>query len=287
MIGILQCPVCRALLLPSADGYRCSRMHAFDVARQGYVNLLLSHKKHSKEPGDSPEMILSRRRFLNLGLYDTISEEINRVVVDTLPDAGRASAFTVLDAGCGEGFYLTRLKDYVSKRLGDSHRGEYYGIDISKFAVRQATQRDTVINWFVASVADLPFVPASFDIVMNIFSPPDAAEFSRILKKTGKLVLVSPGPRHLYGLREIIYPTTREHAQPDMVEQARELFALTACTRINYPMELKTKSEIMDLLAMTPYFWNIGLNTKSKVEALDRLSMDVDIEIRVLCKTVR
>jgi len=278
--AILQCPVCRDLLLLSADGYQCSRMHTFDAARQGYVNFLLSHKKHSKEPGDSPEMILSRRRFLNLGLYDKVSEGINQAVVDALQDAERGSAFTIIDAGCGEGFYLKRLKE----RLAGLLAGEYYGVDISKFAVRQATQRDKTINWFVASIADLPFVPASFNIVLNIFSPANIAEFSRILKTTGKLVLVSPGPRHLNGLREIIYPVAREHAQPDLGEQAQKLFALSSTTRINYPIELKTKAEIMDLLAMTPYFWNIGLSTKSKVEALDRLALDVDVEIRVLSK---
>jgi 23S rRNA (guanine745-N1)-methyltransferase len=286
MTTILQCPVCRDLLLLSADGYQCSRMHTFDAARQGYVNFLLSHKKHSKEPGDSPEMIMSRRRFLNLGFYDKISEGINQAVVDALPDTERGSAFMVLDAGCGEGFYLKRLKERLSARFGDSNPVEYYGVDISKFAVRQATQRDKAINWFVASIADLPFVPASFDIVLNVFSPANSPEFSKILKKTGKLVLVSPGPRHLNGLREIIYPVAREHTQPEMVEQARELFALSACTRINYPIELKTKAEIMDLLAMTPYFWNIGLNTKSKVAALDRLAMEVDVKIRVLNKII-
>ncbi len=286
MTTILQCPVCRNLLLLSADGYQCSRMHTFDAARQGYVNFLLSHKKHSKEPGDSPEMILSRRRFLNLGLYDKVSEGINQAVAATLPDAERSSAFTVIDAGCGEGFYLRRLKECLSSYSGNPGTLEYYGVDIAKFAVRQATQRDKTINWFVASIVDLPFVPASFNIVLNIFSPANSAEFSRILKKNGKLVLVSPGPRHLNGLREIIYPVAKEHAPPEMGEQAQKLFSLSATTRINYPIELKTKAEILDLLAMTPYFWNIGLSTKSKVEALDRLALDVDVEIRVLCKIV-
>lgn len=285
MTAILQCPVCRNLLLLSADGYQCSHMHTFDAARQGYVNFHLSHKKHSKKPGDSPDMVRSRRRFLDRGLYDKVSEGINEAVVAVLPEAGRGSSFTIIDAGCGEGFYLERLKKGLADRFGSANAGEYYGVDISKFAVRQATQRDKTINWFVASIVDLPFVPASFDVVLNIFSPANAAEFSRLLKKTGKLVLVSPGPRHLNGLREIIYPIAKQHAQPKMSEQAQRLFSLSATTRINYRIELKTRDEIMDLLAMTPYFWNIGLSTKSKVEALDRLVLDVDVEIRVFNKT--
>lgn len=286
MTSILQCPVCRELLLLSADGYQCFKNHTFDAARQGYVNFLLAHKKHSKEPGDSPEMIRSRRRFLDLGLYNRVSDNVNEAIADALPGPETEGAFTILDAGCGEGFYLKRLKEFLLRGLG-SRTLDYYGVDISKFAVRQATQRDKTMNWFVASINDLPFAAFSFDIVLNIFSPANVAEFSRILKETGSLVIVSPGPRHLNGLREIIYPIAREHAAPDIAEQAGGLLALSTTTRVNYRIELKSSAEVMDLLAMTPYYWNIDLGTKSKVEALDQLATDVDVEIRVFRKTGR
>jgi 23S rRNA (guanine745-N1)-methyltransferase len=141
------------------------------------------------------------------------------------------------------------------------------------------------MQWLVASIVDLPFASSSLDIVLNVFSPVNFAEFSRILRKTGKLMIVSPGPRHLNGLREIIYPIAREHARSAMTEQARGLFSPCAETRINYQIGLKSTGEIMDLLAMTPYFWNIDLDTKSRVEALDRLTLDVDVEVRVFRKT--
>jgi 23S rRNA (guanine745-N1)-methyltransferase len=285
MTSILQCPVCRNLLLLSADGYQCSKNHTFDAARQGYVNFLLAHKKHSKEPGDSPEMIRSRRRFLDLGHYNRVSDGINEAVDGNLHGSESGRAFSILDAGCGEGFYLKRLKESLAHGPGKPVPIDYYGVDISKYAVRMATQRDKTMDWFVASIVDLPFAPASLDIVLNVFSPADVAEFSRILKQAGKLVIVSPGPRHLNGLREIIYPIAREHAQSAMVEQARGLFALLTETRTNYQIELKSSGEIMDLLAMTPYFWNIDLSTKSRVEALDQLTLDVDVEVRVFRKT--
>jgi len=281
---ILQCPVCQNLLLLSADGYQCSKNHTFDAAREGYVNFLLSHKKHSKEPGDSPEMIRSRRRFLDLGHYNGVSEGINAAVADNLSGSESGGAFSVLDAGCGEGFYLKRLKESLTHGPGNPMPVDYYGVDISKFAVRQATKRDRAIDWFVASIVDLPFAPASLDILLNVFSPANYAEFSRVLKDTGKLVIVSPGPRHLNGLREIIYPIVREHAESAMTEQVKGLFSLSTETRVNYQIELKSREEIMDLLAMTPYFWNIDLKTKSKVEALDRLKLDVDVKIRVMSK---
>jgi len=279
---VLQCPVCRNPLLLSACGYHCINKHSFDAARQGYVNFLLSHKKHSKEPGDNREMIESRRRFLDRGFYDRVSDGINEVVARELeePTRERARALNILDAGCGEGFYLKRLKTALAKGPID-----YYGVDISKIAVRQATQRDRTMSWFVASIVDLPFASGSLDVVLNVFSLADFAEFSRILRPSGKLVIASPGPRHLNGLREIIYPVAREHAGSTREEQARGLFSLAAERRVTYRLELKNNAEIMDLLAMTPYFWNIGLDTKSKVEALDRLALDVDVLISIFKKT--
>lgn len=282
---ILQCPVCREVLLRSPNGYQCVNKHSFDAARQGYVNFLLAHRKHSKEPGDNREMIESRRRFLDRGLYDRVSDAVNEAVAGNLCRPERGRSFNILDAGCGEGFYLKRLKESLARGPGTSCPVDYYGVDISKVAVRQATQRDRTMSWFVASIVDLPFAPGSLDIVLNVFSLADFTEFSRILQAAGKLVIASPGPRHLNGLREIIYPVAREHAGSTRAEQAKGLFSLADEKRINYQLELKSNREIMDLLAMTPYFWNIDLNTKSRVEALDRLALDVDVLISVFKKT--
>jgi 23S rRNA (guanine745-N1)-methyltransferase len=284
MTIILQCPVCRNPLLNSADGYKCSNNHTFDAAREGYVNLLLVHKKNSKQPGDSKEMILSRKRFLDLGLYNRISDGINEAVAGNLTGPGNGRTFNILDAGCGEGFYLKRLKEFLAQRPGTRISADFYGVDISKFAVRQATQRDRNIDWFVAGIKDLPFAQSSLDMVLNVFSPADFSEFSRVLRETGGLLIASPGPRHLNGLREVIYPNAREHAPSTITEEAKVLFSLSAETRINYQIELTSREAIMDLLAMTPYFWNIDLKTKARVEALDRLALDVDVEIRVFRK---
>jgi len=281
--SILQCPVCREVLLRSKSGCQCVNKHGFDAAHQGYVNFLLAHKKNSKEPGDSREMIESRRRFLDRGYYDRVSDGINEAVgAPGRPERGRA--FSILDAGCGEGFYLKRLKEFLARGPGAPCAVDYYGVDISKFAVRHATQRDKAISWFVASIVDLPFAIGSLDCVLNVFSLADFAEFSRILRASGKLVIASPGPRHLNGLRELIYPVAREHAGSTRAEQARGLFSLADERRVHYQLELKSNQEIMDLLAMTPYFWNIDLNTKSKVKALDRLALDVDVLISVFKK---
>ncbi len=284
MTSILQCPVCREPLLATATGYQCAARHSFDAARQGYVNLVLAHNKHSKEPGDDPDMIQSRRRFLDLGYYNQVSGGINEAIASVLSGLGHDSDCNVLDAGCGEGFYLARLKAALAHGHEAHRRMEYHGVDVSKFAARFATQRDRTMAWFVASINDLPYLNASLDIVLSVFSPANIPEFARILKAGGSLVFVSPGPRHLNGLREIIYPVTREHAAPAIIEKAQELFAPAAVSRITYPLELEGNQVIMDLLAMTPYYWNIDRETKAKVAALERLNLDVDVEVRVFRK---
>lgn len=284
MTVILQCPVCKDRLLNSADGYKCVKHHTFDVAREGYVNLLLVHKKNSKEPGDSPDMVLGRRRFLDLGHYNRVSDGINAAIGELLSTMQPDESYRILDAGCGEGFYLKRLKEALAAGQGSRTAIDYYGVDISKFAVRQATKRDKSIDWFVASIKELPFAATAFDGILSVFSPVNVEEFSRVLRERGLLVAVTPGPRHLNGLREIIYPEAREHRESSLPDQAKGLFTLEAATRVNYPIELSTGAEIMDLLGMTPYFWNIDLNTKAKVEKLGRLGMDVDVNISVFRK---
>ena len=284
MSSILQCPVCRKPLFPSADGYQCAEMHSFDAAKQGYVNLVLSHNKHSKEPGDGPEMIQSRRRFLNLGYYNRVSDGINEAIIAVLSGLAQGCDCSLLDAGCGEGFYLQRLKTALGHGSAAHQAIIYHGIDVSKFAVRQATQRDRGMDWFVASINDLPFVDTSLDLVLSVFSPANIPEFARIIKSTGSLVFVSPGPQHLNGLREIIYPVTREHQPPTIIEKAQELFAPATVTRVTYPLALQNQQEVMDLLAMTPYYWNIDEETQARVAALDHLALDVDVEIRVFSK---
>lgn len=284
MTTILRCPVCRQPLWHAPAGYQCVAHHNFDIARQGYVNLVLAHRKHSKEPGDGPEMIRSRQRFLNQGHYDRVAETINQTIGALLPSSPTTNECNLLDAGCGEGFYLQQLKAALGHGDGAERSLNYHGIDVSRFAVQQATQRDRTMAWFVASINDLPFLDSTLDVVLNIFSPAHIQEFARIVKPGGSLVFVGPGPKHLNGLREIIYPMTREHQPPSINTKARELFALAQMTRINYQLDLQGRQTIMDLLAMTPYFWNIDLATKAKVANLDRLALDVDVEIRVFTK---
>ena len=63
----LICPICGEQLHIRDKSCLCPNRHSFDIARQGYVNLLTVQQKHSLNPGDTREQVLSRRTFLEAG----------------------------------------------------------------------------------------------------------------------------------------------------------------------------------------------------------------------------
>ena len=148
---MLRCPVCNMPIVPGETVWRCAQGHSFDVARQGYVNLLPVQQKHSLHPGDTPEQVRARRRFLGAGFYAPIAA----AVCELLGPARR-----VLDVGCGEGYYL--------RQFGQAHpEAERWGLDISRDAVRLAAGADKAGHYLVATAARLPFKIAYGSVSVN------------------------------------------------------------------------------------------------------------------------
>ena len=120
---MLRCPVCHEPIFKQNDKiYCCKNNHSFDIAKKGYVNFLLSHKMNSKLPGDNKLMVDARSEFLGKGYYDIFREKLINLIDEFHPK-------TILDAGCGEGYYTNEIhKD--SRKI--------FGIDISKTALQKA-----------------------------------------------------------------------------------------------------------------------------------------------------
>ena len=175
MIQVI-CPVCGAALEPQGAAWRCAQGHCFDVARQGYVNLLTVTQKHSRHPGDTREMVAARRAFLDAGWYAPIAKTLADLVRRFCPETA-----SVLDAGCGEGYYLSQL-GWVPER---------WGIDISRDAVRYAAARDRGAHWLTATAAHLPFADGGFDCVLSMFALTAGAEFFRVLRPGGIFLIVN------------------------------------------------------------------------------------------------
>lgn len=262
---IWACPVCQSPLVKQECQWLCDNNHSFDIAKQGYSNLLLANQKRSADPGDTREMMDSRRAFLSAGHYQPLAAKLVELLSGLLPAQG-----ALLDSGCGEGYYLSALQQARPDLL-------LYGIDISRDAVKLAARQNRSVSFSVASSFHLPVLPDSLDGVLRIFAPGDNAEVSRVLKSEGKLVVVAPGPRHLFALKQIIYPEAREHLLPD----APESFELIEQHSVSYELALQGNETVKQLLAMTPFYWKASAQAKAQLGAAESLTTEVDFYIAV------
>lgn len=264
----LICPVCRRELHRLEKSLACDKGHSFDIARQGYVNLLPVQSKHSLNPGDTREMLLARRGFLDGGCYLPICESVVSALEKYAPQLP-----AIIDVGCGEGYYTS----LIHERLG----GECIGIDISKDGARMACARSRDILWLVATASSLPAADGSADAVMAMFSLLMPEEYARVLKKGGCVVEVTVGSDHLRELKEIIYDEVfiqNKHPSP-----CSELFTEAECTGHRFSLTLDNK-QLCELLKMTPHFWRIHRERREKLEETPSLTLTVHYWLRVLIK---
>ena len=252
----LLCPVCGHLLQREEHCWHCEKHHSFDIARQGYVNLLTVDRKHAKHPGDTKEMVAARKAFLDGGFYRPIADKVIDLTAPLAPEA-------VLDAGCGEGYYLTQLQQALPN-------AKFAGIDISKDAVRFAAVRNKHALWLTGTAAALPFPDGSFDGVLSMFALTVEGEFARVLKPNGWYLQVIAGPDHLMGLKRIIYPEILKKEKILHADLAG--FRLERTETLEFSFTVEENRQVQNLLSMTPHFWRISKDGAAKLAAADRLT---------------
>jgi 23S rRNA (guanine745-N1)-methyltransferase len=216
-------------------------------------------------------MLHSRRAILRAGFYDPIATATNAAVLHAM--SGRGAAH-IADLGCGEGYYLDSVKRHLAAKADVQHH--YYGVDISRAGIKMATSYDRTITWIVASLHDSPFAAQSLDVVLCMFAPIDVPDVRRVLRQDGALITVTPGPDHLDALRAIIYPSVVPHPSTPALMAGDDYFHLSSSSRVQFAIAATSHEQIMNLLAMTPYYWNISRETKALVEARSRLDLTVD-----------
>lgn len=271
---LFKCPMCNLALIKTTNTYRCANNHTYDEAKEGYVNLLLAQHKKSKNPGDSDEMIKSRQAFLNQGYYQSLSNAI----VNTIASMPKGFNQTVLDVGCGEGYYMNALAMASANNIL-----ELCGIDISKSAVKLAGKRKMDTKLAVASAYDLPFFDNTFQTIISVFSPVSALEISRLLTLDGTVIMVGPGEEHLKGLTAHIYNEVLPHKGNYSAIDESETFTLLEQIEIKETIIIKQK-DILDLLRMTPYYWQTTIEIKEKILQLKELETTLHFYIRVYKK---
>ncbi|ATG77414.1 putative RNA methyltransferase [Pseudoalteromonas sp. 1_2015MBL_MicDiv] len=230
-----QCPLCNHALLKTDSTLRCANNHSFDVAKEGYVNLLPVQQKNSKQPGDSLEMVQARRAFLERGYYGFLQENLSDII-------SNISANTIIDLGCGEGFY--------TQAIASKTNAVVYGVDISKSAVKYAAKRYSNCNFSVASISQAPFESQFADVLVSVFAPLFEQELERLANQNATLVVASPGPCHLKELKSYIYSKVNEHTEISSPKgfQKSEQALLTEHVALSF-------TDIKDLIMMTPFAW--------------------------------
>ncbi len=266
------CPVCGGALQPEGLGAVCALGHGFDRARQGYFHLLPSHKMHSKLPGDTKEMVESRRRFLEGGYYECFREALCGLAADCLKE-GKISPenAVLLDAGCGEGYYTGALRNAFP-------RAELYAFDISKAAVKAASGKYKGISFAVASSFSIP-VPDSFcDLLIDVFSPLAQEEFARVTKPGGFFLYAVPGERHLMGLKEILYEKPYENERQDTEYPG---FSFVSRREVKKELWIPDAQTALDLFSMTPYYWKTDVAGGRRLRETKGFSTEISFDFLV------
>ena len=276
----LACPIDGAQLESHDRQLVCENGHAFDIARQGYVNLLPVQHKRTKHPGDSKAMVLARTHFLNSGVYEPIANQLNKLVYTQIT-AGKETA--LLDAGCGEGYYFDALLNYLSDKDGSTDLS-FIGLDISKEAIVQASKRNKQISWVVGTNRQPPVRDESIDIILCLFGFLSVPGFQKVLKSGGKIVLVDPGPEHLKELRQVIYPEIKKSAQVSSLQTEKTGFSLVNSEALQFKISIKNNEQINNLLIMTPHFYRASKEGRQAACNLQQLILTVDVVFSVLQK---
>lgn len=239
-LDLLRCPTCRTRRLhPERGALRCPVGHTFDVARHGYASLLTGTRATS---GDDAAMVQARDRFLSTGAYAPIREVGARLVADAMSEQA-----TVVDVGCGTGYYLAGVLDRLPGARG-------LGLDTSVRALRSAARahhRAAAVAWDV--FRPFPLADAVADVVLDVFAPRNPAEFHRVLRPSGRLIVVRPGGRHLAELRERVpgMVAVDPAKEPRLHRALDPFFEAVVTERLEYPATL-SGPDALALVAMTP-----------------------------------
>ena len=264
----LICPICEKPLSRQENRFLCPENHSFDIARQGYVNLLPIQRKHSAHPGDTREQVLSRREFLSGGFYAPIAEAL----------AAAAKKYDacgpILDVGCGEGYYCTRLAKAMNAELT--------GLDISKDAVRCAAGKYKDARWLCATAAQIPVEDGAAGLLTSLFAITLPEEFHRVLRKNGLFFQVLAAQDHLLGLKKIIYDQLIFREKDTIPELPG--FALLESISIRFTFTVEG-SQVQNLFAMTPHLFRVSKAGADRLRETQSLTDTASCVLNVFRRT--
>jgi len=265
------CPLCQTAFTQQHKTQICENNHHFDIAKEGYLNLLPVQAKSSKNPGDNKEMMAARRAFLDSDGYRPLADKVAQLAAHYLQETTTAH---VLDLGCGEGYYTNRVQQALPQHY-------IQGLDIAKVAIRYAAKRYTNIDFCVASAYQIPLADSSMDLLLRIYAPSKEEELYRVIKENGYLITVTPAPRHLYQLREVIYDQVEAHPQEN---DAIKGFTKIEQIKLNYPLKITEPTQLKNLINMTPFAWKFNQQTLHTLLNQKSWEIECDFNIEIFKK---
>lgn len=259
------CPICQENLTLLETNFKCCNRHSFDLAKFGYVNLAPQIKQSANY---NKENFQNRQQILEAGFYQAILDAVSDLL------ASSKTTTTILDIGCGEGFYSRKLQESHSEKT-------FYAFDISKDSVQIAAKSEPnwAVNWFVGDLARLPIKDANMDILLDIFSPANYGKFRRVLSKDGILIKVIPTENHLKEIRQRVQDqlTNKEYSNQDIKEHFQEHFTILSSQTASLTKTI-TAEQLQALLSMTPLLFHVD---QSKIDWSQLTEITIEAEILV------
>ncbi len=258
------CPICKQPLYFENTYLCCLNKHCFDIAKQGYINLL-PHSKQSKHY--TKETFVDRGIIFKNGYYDHILQEL-LLILKSLTNVN-----TLLDVGCGEGYYSKQINELLGKEL--------FSFDISKESIKLASKGDrkNSIKWFVGDLINMPIREQSIDCILDVFAPANYTEFKRVLNKKGYIIKIVPATTHLIELREAAKEQLRNnrYSNKEVKHYFGKNFSILLTKEVTKTYLIP--SEHLEIFAnMTPLLFNIH---KEDIDLSGIRELTIGVEILV------
>ncbi|RDY28263.1 methyltransferase domain-containing protein [Romboutsia weinsteinii] len=273
-IEILRCPVCKNTIKTiNENSLVCENNHCFNISKKGYINLL---KNNAKTIYDK-SLFESRSKIYDEKIYENLSREIIDIVGKY---SGNKDINYVLDTGCGEGYYLNQL--YLEEKI--NKKCKLFGIDISREGISFATRHENDILWSVSDLSNLPFKNSKFDIILDILSPSNYREFTRVLNKDGVVIKVVPEEHYLKEIRSEIKENIKKYtySNKDIINAFKDNLDIAYDKRITYKT---TTSNLEDFIKMTPLTSSLS---KEQINELIKSNIKtITIDLRVIVGKIK
>ena len=245
IVDMFICPICHTkMIFSNKNSVVCEKRHCFDLSKQGYINFVPNQQqtKYTKD------LFESRRYIFEEGFYKPLEDSV-RKIIEQYNDTSKP--LKLLDVGCGEGYYARGLSEGIENL-------DVYAMDNAKDAIILGAKKEQKIKWFIGDLSNIPLKCESMDLLINIFTPSNYNEFTRVLKCDGYLIKVVPEANYLKELRECAANqlTNQKYSNESVVDYFANHMKCEEIKNLTYKMPV-TKENIDNFLKMTPMMFNV------------------------------